>query len=78
MAKKRLALISTLSIVLFFSLILCFIFNSVFAQETENDTNKGYPPEITINRLGYDLDNAPTAMVGKPYKVFSATAKDVF
>lgn len=78
MAKKRLALISTLSIVLFFSLILFVIFNSVFAQETENDTNKGYPPEITINSLGYDLDNAPTAMVGKPYKVFSATAKDVF
>lgn len=35
-------------------------------------------PRITLDTVGYELDNAPCAVVGQAYPVFTATAKDSY
>lgn len=42
-------------------------------QTAEQNTSS---PKITIESEGYDLSYAPTAVVGKAYRIFNATAKD--
>ena len=44
-----------------------------FSTEMKEDT---VPPSIIIDYDGQDADNLPDAVVGKPYKIFAATAED--
>lgn len=35
-------------------------------------------PEVTVDTMNYDADNLPSAIVGKKYKVFEASAYDLY
>ncbi|MBE5751328.1 MAG: hypothetical protein E7357_02845 [Clostridiales bacterium] len=35
-------------------------------------------PRITLDTMGYDVNNAPCAVVGKDYRIFNATAQDSY
>lgn len=53
------------------------IFSTINGKSGFEDVGDVYPPEIMIH-TGYEADQLPTALVGKPYSIFPAEAIDGF
>lgn len=75
--KLRLKRIFVLGLVvsLFFTMI-CFA--SSYAKANEGEWMTQIPPSIMLDSGAYSADNVPNAVQNKPYKIFAATAKDMF
>ncbi len=65
-------------LVALFSCCLIGVTVSLASSSEETYSGAKFAPEITVNFGEFDENNIPDAVINKPYKIFSATAEDLY